>query len=154
MTETGIGMLKLFEAFMPNVYLDAGKEPTIGYGHLIKPGEVFGTLTEPQAEDLLRQDVASHEADMRRLVKRTLTGQQDDALASFVFNIGAQQFRTSTMLRLLNTGRSNADVADEFTKWVFVESKRERGLVRRRRAEAACFLGANIKLIRFIYEVL
>ena len=53
----GLSLIKKYEGFRTNVYKCPAKRDTIGYGHLIKPGEAFGTLTEPEAVELLRKDV-------------------------------------------------------------------------------------------------
>jgi lysozyme len=144
-------MLKLFERYEEDVYLDAKGLPTIGYGHLIKPGETFGLLTEQEASALLTSDIAVHEAEMLSLVSVALTVYQQDALASFVFNIGGLQFSTSTVRRLLNEGAPMSEVADQFTRWIKSGGKVQRGLIRRRNAEAVLFLGGGAKLIRAVY---
>lgn len=52
-----ITSLKNRESYQPRLYADPGSGyALIGYGHLIKRGEVFSTLTEPQADSLLRSD--------------------------------------------------------------------------------------------------
>lgn len=158
MTERGLAMLKMFERFEPEVYPDAVGKLTVGYGHLVKPGEAFDApLTEPEAVDLLGRDVEVHEREMLELVSVPLLDHQRDALVSFVFNSGATNFRNSTLRKLLNAGYPHHEVADQFPRWVFGTDEKGRkvklrGLVRRRNVEAALFLGAGPELLRAIYE--
>src|SRR5579864_8252343 len=88
----GLDLITRFEGFRAAPYNDAGKEPTIGFGHLIKPGEQFTTITRNQALDLLTKDVHFAEDAVNTLVKVRLTQDQFDALTSFVFNTGRENF--------------------------------------------------------------
>jgi len=153
MTLTGLGMLKMFEVFKAEPYNDGRGFMTVGYGHLIKPGEVFSApLTEQQAEDLLAKDVLAHEQDMMRLVSAPLVDHEHDALSSFVFNAGAGNFQTSTLRRMLNSGSPRSEIAEQFPKWVYSGGKFTYGLARRRLVEAARFLGAGPVLMNEIWE--
>jgi hypothetical protein len=38
-SDAGLALVKHFEGYSPTVYEDAAGYPTIGFGHLIKPGE-------------------------------------------------------------------------------------------------------------------
>jgi lysozyme len=50
--------LKHFEGYSPIVYEDAAGYPTIGFGHLLKPGEkIEEPLLGDAAERLLQDDV-------------------------------------------------------------------------------------------------
>ena len=64
---------------------------------------------------------------------------QFDALVSLCFNIGAGNFRSSTLLRVLNAGNLMA-AADQFLVWDKVAGQVSDGLVRRRAAERALFV--------------
>ena len=61
-----------------------------------------------------------------------------DALVDFIFNLGAGNFRSSTMLKLLNAGNYHA-AAGEFEKWDRCGGVELAGLLRRRQAEEAEF---------------
>ena len=67
---------------------------TIGYGHLVKPGEDFSAgLTEQQATELLEQDLQATCNTINEQISAdaisNMTQSQYDALVSLVFNIGA-----------------------------------------------------------------
>ncbi|WP_323134527.1 glycoside hydrolase family protein [Xanthomonas campestris] len=46
-----------------------------------------------------------------------LTAHQEAALVDFVFNLGAERLRTSTLLRLLNSG-NYAAVSAQLRRWM------------------------------------
>ena len=139
LNKTGLDLIKESEALRLDVYLDQAGLPTIGYGHLIKSGEVFTTITE----ELLRDDVATAENLVNQLVTVELTQNMFNALVSLVFNIGSGNFASSTLLRKLNAGDYEG-AQNEFPRWnkitingVLVVSN---GLVARRGREASEFL--------------
>lgn len=115
-SQAGLNRIKRHEAFSPVPYLDEAGKPTIGWGHLIRPGESFTRITEAQGEDILRRDLAEAESAVDRLVKVSLTQSQYDALVSLVFNIGAAAFAGSTLLSKLNAGDYDGAYA-EFPRW-------------------------------------
>ena len=65
---------------------------------------------------------------------------QVDALASFIYNVGAGNFFRSTLIKRLNEGDFQA-AADELLKWDHAGGKVMAGLTRRRVAERKMFLG-------------
>lgn len=65
--------------------------PTIGIGHLIRPGEIFGDITLGQAFALERLDLADVEAALNRQVPETTPGWNQnryDAMCDFGINAG------------------------------------------------------------------
>ena len=140
-SKEGIDLIKEFESLELSAYPDpaTGGEPwTIGYGHTggVRRGD---TCTETQATDWLREDLQSAEGAVRHLVDVPLTQGQFDALASFVFNIGAAAFGDSTLLRLLNEGDA-AGAAGQFKRWNRGADGVLPGLVVRRAAERDLFI--------------
>ncbi len=139
----GIERIKMHEGFRPDVYLDQAGKPTIGYGHLIRAGESFpAAITEARARELLASDLGGAEAAVNGMVTVRITQAQFDALVSFVFNVGAEAFRTSTLRRLLNAG-DYAGAAEQFKRWNKVriggQIVASEGLSNRRADEAAQF---------------
>ena len=50
-TQEGLDLIKRLEGFRLEPYLDAARLATVGYGHLVRPGEEFGErITEDTAE--------------------------------------------------------------------------------------------------------
>jgi len=140
-TKDGLRLIKQFEGFEPEIYLDAAGLPTIGYGHLIHPGEhrMFQNgISESAAEALLAKDVWSAERAVLRLIKVPLTDSQFDALVSFTFNLGGGALQRSTLRRKVNR-EEHAEVPHEFMRWVWAGGRRLRGLIRRREAEAELY---------------
>lgn len=135
-------LVKRFEGFSLTRYVDESGLDHIGYGHLIKPGEDWQSITTGQAEWLLEADMAWARDCVSRAVKLPLSSNQRAALVSFVFNVGCTAFEGSTLLRLLNAG-DTAGAADEFLKWNKVQGEVSQGLVDRRFIERDVFLGVG-----------
>lgn len=137
--QAGFELIKSFESCVLHVYRDAVGLPTIGWGHLIKAGEKFTTITQEEADELFRRDLAIFEAAVEGQVRVPLTDNQFSALVSLAFNIGTGNFKDSTLLRLLNHGEYRL-AADQFGRWNKAKGRVLRGLTRRRAAERALFL--------------
>lgn len=144
-TEEGIALIKQYEGFEPHTYRCPAGKPTIGYGHVVRPRETFGALTEGEADALLRRDVAAVEKELNRTLLFEPNANQYSALVSFCFNLGTDAFRTSTLRALVNR-KDWLAAAGEFERWVWAtnpatgEKARLAGLVARRKAEKALFL--------------
>lgn len=140
-SQKGLDLIKSFEGLRLSAYRCPADIPTIGYGTTagVKMGD---TITKERAEELLREDVKRFEGYVNRLVKVPLTQGQFDALVSFVYNLGAGNLSSSTLLRLLNAG-DYAGAAAQFERWNKAGGKTLAGLVRRRAAERALFEGAS-----------
>ncbi|MBL5829218.1 lysozyme [Serratia fonticola] len=134
----GLNLIKQFEGLRLRAYQCSANVWTIGYGHTAGVGE-DDIITEEQAIFLLRQDVAEGEMVVNQHMNVLLTQNQFDALVSLVFNIGAGNFRASTLLKKLNI-RDYDGAAKEFLRWVNAGGKMLPGLVRRREAESRLFL--------------
>lgn len=140
-TQEGINFIKRREGFSPLPYLcTAGKE-TIGYGHVVKPGEQFPCgLTEKHAEDILYDDLAEAEQCIFDNVTVDLLPNQFDALVSLIFNIGTNAFEKSTLLRALNSEQYE-EAGQQFLRWVYANGKVVYGLQKRREKEKRLFDG-------------
>jgi len=136
--EAGLKLIKRFEGVELEPYADAGGKLTIGYGHLVKPGEFFSRISEERAHALLREDVRVAEAYVKRYVDVQLNENQFAALTSLVYNIGPGNFRRSTLLSLLNKGKGDL-AALEFRRWNKVGTRSVPGLTKRRAAERRLF---------------
>jgi GH24 family phage-related lysozyme (muramidase) len=102
----------------------------------VNPGD---SITQAQADAFFAEDLRDSENDVKNLVKVKLTSNQFSALVSFAYNTGADQFESSTLLRLLNSG-DYAGAAGQFGRWINGANGRLEGLVVRRAKERALFL--------------
>jgi lysozyme len=136
-SQVGINLIKSFEGCILHEYKDAVGVPTIGYGHTggVRPNQ---TITQQQAEELLKQDLEKFEKGVTDLVKVPLNQYQFDALVSFSFNVGLGALQTSTLLKKLNA-KDYSGASKEFDKWVHAGGDVLRGLVSRRDAEQSLF---------------
>jgi len=147
-------LIAQFEGFSDVPYQDEAGLWTIGYGHLIKPGDGYWSPSNPggkksipraEAAALLDSDTAVAQAAVDKNVSVSLTENQRDALVSLTYNIGTGNFKTSTLLRLLNSG-DYAGAADQFAVWNKVHDPNtgvlvtSNGLVSRREQERETFL--------------
>lgn len=132
--------IKRWEGLRLAAYQDVAGVWTIGYGHTGSVSEGM-TVTEAEADTLLRTDLSACEATVERAVTVPLSDGQFGALVSFVFNVGAGAFLGSTLLRRLNAG-DYAAVPAELARWNKARDPRTGqlvpvpGLTNRRAAEA------------------
>lgn len=141
----GLALVKRFEGFRAEPLTLADGRVVVGYGH-VQATAPTEALTEKAAETFLRDDLAAVEVVIAARVLAPLTQQQFDALASFVFSIGAEAFVKSDVLRRLNAGEPIA-AACAMDAWrksrVNGEPQVLDALVRRRAAERALFLSLD-----------
>ena len=143
-----LNLIKDFESWVPDAYNDASMFCTIGYGHLIAKKACAISSKELAAYlrpmpmqaglDLLDKDTKAARIAVQNLVHRPLSDEQFGAVVSFVFNVGAANFSSSTMLLYLNNGEYDG-AARQFPKWVKSKGVVLNGLVTRRACEAALF---------------
>lgn len=139
-SEAGLSLIKQFEGFRANAYLDSVGVPTIGYGHTM--GVRLGDVCTPEeAEEWLKGDCDAAERCVNHTVAVPLTQHEFDALVSFVFNLGCGNFRKSTLLKLLNENRHD-EAAMEFRRWDRAGGQVLAGLTKRRLAEQRLFESA------------
>lgn len=134
-------IIKYFEGFRSKAYKCPAGVWTIGYGHTknVKPAD---TVTESEASELLLRDVLVCEDVVNRIVTKTLNQGQYDACIDFIFNLGAGNFKKSTLLKKINAGDFTG-ASKEFGKWIYAGGKKLTGLVRRRAAEELMFTLGN-----------
>lgn len=138
MSFEGLEFLAHWEGEVLYVYRDSVGIPTIGIGHVIRPGESFTTITHEQALELLRHDVAVAEHAVAHLGVE-LTQPEFDALVSFAFNVGTGALIASTLAKKLRAG-DKPGAAEEFLRWDKAAGKPLVGLHNRRLAERELFL--------------
>lgn len=121
-------------------YFDTGRVPTVCEGHTGPEVRVGDVWTDEQCD-------ASKIADMKiaaniviKYVKVPLYEHEFAAILSFVFNVGEGQFRTSTLLKLLNA-QMYTEACEQLPRWVYDNGKKLRGLEKRRALEKSLCLG-------------
>ena len=107
--------------------------PTGCYGHT--RGVTLGDqYTVEQCELLLNLELMEYLHAVDDYIYVPMPDTRRAALTSFAYNVGIENFKRSTLRRLMNNG-STAEACDELKRWVFAKGIRLRGLVRRRDAE-------------------
>ena len=99
----GIELIKHFEGCELEAYKCPAGVWTIGYGHIkgVKEGM---TITESQAEEMLKSELNEYEGYINNLVTAELNQNQFDAMVSWVYNLGGGNLKASTLLKVLNSG--------------------------------------------------
>ena len=132
-------MVKQFEGLRLFPYKDVVGIETIGFGHVVLETDRFQTpLTGPEAMALLQADVASRTPHLNSMLVRDLTDDQWASLFDFCFNLGLNNLKHSTLLRVVNAGQDDA-VHGNFLKWDRAGGNVINGLLIRRLAEAALY---------------
>lgn len=145
---SGVNLVKKFEGLHKvtdsgtvRAYRCPAGKWTIGWGHTkgVKSGM---NASVEECEKMLVEDLNEAGAVVKRMVHVPLSQLQYDALVSFVFNLGAGNFKSSTLLKKLNKGLYD-EVPEQIMRWnkARVDGVLQplKGLTRRRTAEAAMF---------------
>ena len=135
------------------VHADPIGIPTACWGS-VKPNYVIGQpLTEQECTEQFAADLEERDRQLRTLVKVSLSEPEYVAYLSFLYNVGAANFGSSTLLKHLNAGK-RIDACIELTHacskkrgtcdgWIYAGDKPWPGLVKRRAAERdLCLEGA------------
>jgi len=152
-TETGdftLDLLKSMESFEPYAKPDPVGIPTIGYGHALQsPAELAKyqdvELTEDEATELLKKDVAEHQAGALKDLKVPVSAEQMAAMTLLAFNAGPNSEGLKKIVALTNAGKPE-EAAEVFLRYTKATDKRTgekkelKGLVKRRGLESGLFL--------------
>lgn len=140
-SEKAYSLIRQFEGLRLTAYKCPAGVWTIGYGHT--SGVVQGiAITKEQAEECLRQDIATAE-NIVNAECRNLRQCQFDALVSFVFNVGGRNFRKSTLLKKIKANPDDNSIMDEFLRWVYSKGVVLPGLQKRRLAEMRLYFSED-----------
>ena len=139
----GLELIKDFEGFSSNSYLDVVNIPTIGWGNTfyedgtkVKLGD---QISKTDALKLLEVVANRDFADkIFPSIKVKVTQSQFDAMVSLAYNIGAGAFLKSTLLKKVNAG-DFAGAGEEFLRWNKANGKEVLGLTKRREREKQLF---------------
>ncbi|MBD5542845.1 MAG: lysozyme [Lachnospiraceae bacterium] len=132
--QAGVDLIKIFEGCRLTAYQCPAGVPTIGYGHTtgVKMGQ---KITQEQAEEYLRQDLAKYEKNVEKYDSRYQWNQNEfDAMVSFSYNLGNIDQLTAS------GSRSKSIIAEKMLLYNKAGGKVLDGLTRRRKAERDLFL--------------
>lgn len=138
-SQNAFNIIKNHEKYRAKPYNDGYGNMTIGYGHVIKPGEKLQYLSEYAAEKIMIKDSEEAANAIRELVRVKLSQNQFDALVSFVFNLGRGTFAGSDLLSYLNKKQLDL-AANEFLKFIKAGKKDNSHLLKRRKVEKDLFV--------------
>ena len=107
---------------------------TVCHGHTGKDIMLGKTYTEAECKTLLNKDLATVARQINPYIKVDIPETMRGALYSFVYNVGAGNFRTSTLLRKINQGDIKG-ACDQLRRWTYAGGKQWKGLMTRREIE-------------------
>jgi lysozyme len=156
LSKAGEELMHRFEGFRSRPYLCPAHIHTIGYGHVLYQEQIRLPVVrvegktipmirkemplKPEIDQLFREDVATFERGVLRLVPGCVGRQGSfDALVSISFNFGLGNLQRSTIRMKANRGDWEG-AAEAFRAWTKGGGKVLPGLVKRREAEIALFL--------------
>ena len=133
-----------FEGCRLEAYQDAAGVWTIGYGHAhgVSQGDV---ITDYYAKELLKKDISMAEKQVLALGVCKTQGQLD-ALTDFVFNLGIERLKQSTLLKVIKADFPSEEIIRQFRRWVYANGERQPGLVARRRWESIRYFEPSKRL--------
>ena len=135
--EKAAEIIEKFEGLRLEAYKCPAGIWTIGIGSTRDVREGM-TITRAEAIGRLMEDMRDADDCIEEHCDVALNSNQRAALISFIFNVGCGNFRSSTLLRLLNAG-DYAGCAKQFARWDKAKGKVLAGLAKRRLAERELF---------------
>ena len=100
-SEEGKALIKRFEGCKLESYLCSANVWTCGWGATrdVKEGDVW---SQSYADERFDGDIIEFENYVNDLVEVDLSQNQFDSLCSFCYNLGPQNLKSSTLLKVLN----------------------------------------------------
>ena len=135
----GKNLIKEAEGLRLDAYRCPAGVPTIGWGHT-KGVRMGQHITVQMAEDMLVEDIGPIERLLNGM-RINFRQEQFDALVSWIFNLGAGNFKSSTMYKRILENANDEEITDQLIKWTYSGKQQLPGLMKRRVAEANLFIG-------------
>lgn len=139
-SKEGMKLIEQFEGMRTKAYLCSAKVPTIGIGSTLyedgKKVKIGDTITLERAYSLFSITLKKYEDSVSNNVKSVLNQNQYDALVSLCYNIGPGNFKSSTVLKLVNKNPNDPAITEAFSRWNKAAGVVVKGLVTRRTKEA------------------
>jgi len=144
--ELAADIIKRFEGYSSKPYLCPANVPTIGYGSTMYTNGTRVTMadaeiTEEQATEMLTQTIKGVEKQLKNVLTVKLKPHQLAALISFTYNVGIGNFAKSTLLAWINSNPDFVEIPSQFRRWNKGGGKVLKGLINRREAEVALWIG-------------
>ncbi|QEQ96280.1 lysozyme [Neptunomonas concharum] len=136
-----LSLISGFEGLRQAAYLDPVGVPTICFGHT--QGVMLGdTKTLEECHDLLAEEAEYFAEVVYYSTDYRLSDEEYAAYVSFTYNVGAANWKSSTLLKFLNSGQ-RLEACHQLPRWVYAKGIRLPGLVKRREQEHdLCIKGA------------
>jgi len=134
----GLKIIEDSEGLRLEAYQGMSGKWLIGYGHAATAAPGM-TITQQQAEELLRQDLEATESALKSFLNVPVTENEFSAMVSLAYNIGTFAFKDSTVLREVNRNKTKA-AAEAFLLWNKSGGKAYPHLTERRQKERDLFL--------------
>jgi lysozyme len=137
-SENFVKLIESFEGYSPTFYYDSANLPTIGYGTYIDHNSEYlqGEIDRDMAFQLLKDEIYDIEYFINTVFhKLNITQNMYDALCSFVYYNGINNFKKSFLIRKILHNPRDYTIKGEFLKWIYMNGKRSTILVNRRKKE-------------------
>lgn len=107
---------------------------TVCWGHTGKDIILGKTYTKAECQALLDKDLNIVARQINPYIKVPIPETTRGALYSFVYNVGAGNFKTSTLLYKINQGDIKG-ACEQLRRWTYAGGKQWKGLITRREIE-------------------
>ena len=128
-----VSIIKKYEKYSKKKYNLFG-DRYIGYGHLIKKGDTMTSLSEFQADSLIKVDL-NYSLKMVKSCTNRIPVKRKMLLACFVFNCGIGRLKSSDLLKMINRNENDSIIENQYLKYVYANDVFYKGLVNRRMDE-------------------
>ncbi|MBJ9275290.1 lysozyme [Citrobacter amalonaticus] len=115
-------------------YRDVVDKWTVCWGHTGKDIILDKTYTKAECQALLDKDLNIVARQINPYIKVPIPETTRGALYSFVYNVGAGNFKTSTLLYKINQGDIKG-ACEQLRRWTYAGGKQWKGLITRREIE-------------------
>lgn len=133
-------IIKRYESFRPLAYRCPAGKLTIGYGTTVypdgKPVKKGDMITEKKAEEYLEDYIEKNIKPIYKRIPYVLTDNQERALESLIYNIGAGAFLRSKLFVAIK----EKNYAEICRQWDFGFKQNLKGLFKRRTEELYLFM--------------
>lgn len=131
-----LGIVMLFEGFVPVAAPDPIGVPTVCYGETI--GVKYDGIAHSEAEcrQMLAARLPEYAAGMEKCIRdvAAVPDKSYEAFVSFTYNVGIGAFCGSTLVKRLNSDDLQG-ACNELPRWVYAGGKKLPGLMTRRAIE-------------------